>query len=106
MSEKEALIDFCNALEAACVNLRKKLGDTPSPIPNGKDKDRQWSWDPTKINWKKQDGPKGPYERSDDQNNPEYAKLITDLNEHQGKLNRDGIFYWEFQNGGVGRKKS
>ena len=27
MSEKESLIDFCNALEAACVNLRLKLGD-------------------------------------------------------------------------------
>ena len=29
-TEKEALVDFCNALEAACVNLRMKLGDKPA----------------------------------------------------------------------------
>lgn len=30
MAEREAIIDFCNALEAACVNLRMKLGDKPA----------------------------------------------------------------------------
>ena len=30
MSEKESIIDFCNAVEAACVNLRMKLGDKPA----------------------------------------------------------------------------
>ena len=30
MTEREAIIDFCNALEAACVNLRMKLGDKPA----------------------------------------------------------------------------
>ena len=30
MTEREAIIDFCNAMEAACVNLRMKLGDKPT----------------------------------------------------------------------------
>jgi hypothetical protein len=29
MSSNEAIIDFCNALEAACVKLRMELGDKP-----------------------------------------------------------------------------
>lgn len=101
-ADKDAIIDFCNALEAACVNLRVKLGDKSAA---GNSKDRKWSWDPHKIKWETKNGAKGPFERSDDQSSADYANMLTDLQGHQGKLNRDGFFYWEFQNGGVGRKK-
>ena len=31
--QRDALIDFANAVEAACVNLRMRLGDTVKPNP-------------------------------------------------------------------------
>ncbi len=34
MNDQEAIIDFANALESACVNLRIKLGDKPAEKTN------------------------------------------------------------------------
>jgi hypothetical protein len=59
------------------------------------------TWDPTKIKWTKDVGLKGEYERSDDVNSLDFKAMLKDLGEHQGKLNRDGRFYWTFQNGNV-----
>jgi len=62
------------------------------------------TWDPTKIKWTQDIGSKGPYEKSDDVNSLDFKAMLKDLAEHQGKLNRDGRFYWTFQNGStVGR---
>ncbi len=101
-TEKDAVIDFCNAIEAACVNLRVKLGDKPTATNS---KDRVWDWNPAKINWQSKTGAKGPFEMSNDPQSADYANMLNDLAGHQGKLNRDGYFYWTFSNGGVGRKK-
>jgi hypothetical protein len=36
----------------------------------------------------------------------DYHNMLTDLKAHNGKLTRDGLFYWLFQDGAtVGRKK-
>lgn len=63
-------------------------------------------WSPEKIIWEKTQGDKGPYERSSDVNNPEFKAMLKDLAAHNGKLTKDGHFYWIFKNGTtVGRKK-
>jgi len=99
----EAIIDFCNALEAAIVNLRRQLGRRNGSSPSEKSE----SWNPDTIKWEARDGSKGPYERSEDVNNLQFKAMLKDLAAHDGKLTRDGLFYWTFQNGHtVGRKKA
>jgi len=37
---------------------------------------------------------------------PDFEALLADLDAHNGKLTKDGWFYWRFSNGdAVGRKK-
>ena len=100
----EAVIDFCNAMEAAIVNLKRQLGrrngqaESVQP-PNTSTSDA--------IKWESREGSKGPFERSEDVDNPQFKLLLKDLAAHQGKLTRNGLFYWTFQNGStVGRKKA
>lgn len=67
---------------------------------------RQWTWDPARIKWTSDEGFKGPYEKTEDYNSPDYKALLADLQAHKGKLTRDGIFYWTFENGTtIGRKQ-
>ncbi len=62
------------------------------------------TWNPDKIAWQQALGAAGPYERSEDLNNPDFKAMLKDLAAHDGKLNRDGRFYWTFKNGlSVGR---
>lgn len=91
-----AITDYANAVESAIVSLRENLkGLTKFP-----------EWDPDKIAWTQAEGPSGPYERSDDVNNPEVKAMLKDLATHNGKMRREPHFYWTFQNGHtVGRKK-
>jgi hypothetical protein len=97
-ASKEAIIDFCNAIEAACVNLKHNLGAKPSEI--------KYPWDPEKIGWTDKKGQKGPFQISEDVNNMDFKAMLQDLGGHGGKLNREGVFYWTFKNGTtVGRKK-
>ena len=90
------LVDFCNALESACVNLKQQLTELH---------DSQ-AWDPDRIQWVVAEGSRGPYERSEDRDNVEFRHLLQDLAAHNGNLTRDGYFYWAFKNGStVGRKQ-
>ncbi|MCW4008339.1 MAG: hypothetical protein NWF09_06625 [Candidatus Bathyarchaeota archaeon] len=67
---------------------------------------RQWTWDPTRIRWERDEGFKGPYEKTEDYTSADYKALLADLQAHKGKLTRDGIFYWTFENGAtIGRKQ-
>jgi hypothetical protein len=64
------------------------------------------AWDPVKIKWVPIEGTNGPYEKSEDVNNPDFKAMLKDLADHQGKLSRDGLFYWKFDGKDVvGRKK-
>lgn len=97
----EDIVDFLNGIEASCVKLRIQIEKML-----GSDFKRACKWDPGKIHWEKREGAKGEYERSEDVNNLEFKALVKDLAEHKGKLMREGVFYWLFQNGAtVGRKK-
>jgi hypothetical protein len=66
---------------------------------------RGWTWDPFKISWDKKGGAHGPYEKCSGGDH-DYKALIEDLKAHQGKLLRDGVFYWLFVDQiSVGRKE-
>jgi hypothetical protein len=91
------LVDFLNGLEASIVKLRTQIDKLCGS---------KWSWDPGKIKWEKTEGFKGSYERSEDVNSLDFKELLKDLAKHNGKLSRDGWFYWVFKNGAtVGRKR-
>jgi hypothetical protein len=63
-------------------------------------------WDSTRIKWVEAQGSSGPYERSEDVNSPDFKAMVKDLAAHKGRLSKDGVFHWLFENGAVvGRKK-
>lgn len=91
----ESLIDFCKGLEALAVNLRRQIEGFSKT-----------EWNPAKIRWEKAEGFKGQYERSEDHDSLDFKNMVKELAAHNGKLNRNGMFYWLFKNGNVvGRKK-
>jgi hypothetical protein len=100
----EALDEFCNALENAVAVLRQALKSQTKS-------ERSCSWDPSKIKWTQETGFKGPYERypAKDQkaeSTEDYKNMLADLKAHGGKLTRNGLFYWVFEDQAtVGRKK-
>lgn len=92
------IIDFANAVEAACVKLRTQV----NKIWGTEDKH---TWNPEKIKWSQEQGTKGPFQKSEDMDSLDFKNLIKDLNAHGGKLYQDGWFMWLYQNGAtVGRK--
>ncbi len=98
MSEEilEVILDLANALEAAAVNVKQQI----AWITGVKE------WDPDEIKWENAEGASGPYERSEDVNNLEFKAMLKDLAAHNGRMTRNGLFYWVFENGStVGRKK-
>jgi hypothetical protein len=102
MSEKalEILADFCDALEAAAVNVKHQIAELQGVAQKSP------SWNPDKIKWVEADGTHGKYERSEDVNSLDFKALMKDLEAHQGKLSKDGFFYWKFEkNAVIGRKK-
>lgn len=68
------------------------------------------AWDPDKILWVQAEGAKGPYERYPAQgqkaeSSEDYKAILVDLKAHNGRMTKDGYFYWVFQDGAtVGRK--
>ena len=64
-------------------------------------------WDPSKIKWTQEEGPKGPFEKSEDFNSPDHKALLQDLKVHKGKMTHEGLFMWLFEDGQtIGRKKN
>jgi len=94
----DAIFELINAVDAGIASFKKRL--------NVEKDITSLSWNPEKIKWDQADGKNGPYERSEDVNNPEFKTMLKDLTRHGGKLTRNGWFYWTFKNGlVVGRKK-
>ena len=90
----EALTEFFNAVEAGIAAARQRI------------KAIKVEWDPGSIKWENAEGASGPYERSEDVNNPQFKGMLKDLAAHGGKMTNQGLFYWVFPNGStVGRKK-
>jgi hypothetical protein len=64
------------------------------------------NWNPENIEWVPATGPKGVYEISEDVENPDFNAMVKDLEAHNGKLRKDGFFYWSFSNSQkIGRKQ-
>jgi len=65
-------------------------------------------YDVSKILWKQKSGEKGPFELADpkdNKDNPEFKALIEHMKEKGGRINKDNLFYWLFQdNETMGRK--
>src|SRR5271157_793972 len=63
-------------------------------------------FDVSKIQWKPKQGDHGPFELSDDYNNPDHQSLLTFTKEHAGgAMTSQNFYYWIFQDGKtVGRK--
>lgn len=94
----EILVDLANGLEALAVNVKHQIAQIVEIS--------EPRWNPDKIIWTEATGEKGIYERSEDVNNLQFKAMLRDLNNHGGKMNRHGHFYWVFKNGSiVGRKK-
>ena len=68
----------------------------------------QLPFDVGKICWRQTEGWKGPFELSEDHNNPEHRALLKFLVELAGeRVVSEGFFYWIFQDGiTIGRKES
>lgn len=63
-------------------------------------------WDPSKIQFKAANGARGPFERADPESTLHFKNMLQDLKNHDGKLSREGYFYWLFTDlATVGRKK-
>jgi hypothetical protein len=103
MSEEDtvtaALLEFLNACEAGIAVAKRLISENKGVIEEG-------NWKPAKIQWAVTEGTKGSYERSEDVNSLDFKLLIKQLKQHEGKLSKDGYFYWLFNNGStIGRKR-
>ncbi len=100
--EQEALSAFLDAVDAGIVQARRILGEKAE----SKSGQQDFTYNPEKIAWKHADGPRGVYEKAEDPQNPEFQKLVKDLQAHKGSFTRDGLYYWLFTDAEVvGRKK-
>jgi hypothetical protein len=96
-----ALLEFLNASEAGIIAAKHLIMEA-----KGVAEEHSWLWDPSKIRWQQTQGSSGPYEKSEDVNSLNFKTMLKDLATHEGRLSRDGYFYWLFKNGStVGRKK-
>jgi hypothetical protein len=99
----EDFCDFLDALEASVVKMKKEI----SKLVGVEEK----KWDPEKIKWVWAEGTSGSYQRypaegEKPEATEDYKNMIEDLKAHNGKLTRDGFFYWLFSGdqATVGRK--
>jgi hypothetical protein len=65
------------------------------------------TWDPSKIKWADKTGANGPFQIGElEPNNPDFQAMTQDLRDHNGKMTKEGFFYWFFTGAEtVGRKK-
>lgn len=98
----EDFCDFLDSLEASVVKMKRQI----AKLVGVAEEKPKFSWNPDRIKWEKAQGSRGEFEKSEDVNNPEFKAMLKDLAQHNGKLTRDGMFYWVYKNGSVvGRKK-
>lgn len=70
------------------------------------------SYNPENIKWNKAEGNRGPFQAYpkrgvEPEKTADYLNLLADLKQHDGKLTKDGFYYWLFLNNiTIGRKKS
>ena len=104
--EVEIEIPDEHELSIAKINAEGLLNDWLGIAEQPQQPAKTFSWNPDKIKWVEAEGTSGPYERSEDVNSIDFKELIKDLEVHNGKLSRNGFFYWKFAKSPIiGRKK-
>ena len=94
------------AKENAVELLNEWLGASEA-----EEKQAKWNWNPQAIKWVEAEGFRGRYERYPGEGvkpegSKDYWAMLEDLKARDGKLTREGFFYWLFRDGStVGRKK-
>jgi hypothetical protein len=97
------ILDMANAQEASAVSVKQQVKNMvealePRPKTDG-------MADTEEIHWTAQTGTKGPYERSDDKDNPRHQALLKTLQTHQGAMRSGNYFLWIFDDHQtIGRK--
>ena len=85
------------------------IGEVLDKLVQAKAKAVTRDYDVDKIQWIEKTGAKGPYMLADPKTEgakPDFKALLADIKAHKGGLNRDGWFYWVFNDQAtVGRKK-
>jgi hypothetical protein len=110
MSEKFSLEKRVEILEAwkqiVCEKENEKLMETARLDSAAElQAQKESTWNPDAIKWVEAEGTHGKYERSEDVNSLDFKALMKDLEAHQGKLSKDGYFFWKFEKSAViGRK--
>jgi hypothetical protein len=101
----EDFVDMLNGMEASIVKMRQQIAQLVG-VPEEKP-----AWDPAKIKWVWAEGTSGSYQRypaegEKPEATEDYKNMLEDLKAHNGKLVRDGYFYWLFSGdqATVGRK--
>jgi exonuclease VII small subunit len=107
------LLDYAGSLEESAKRFREGLVALVQQrlIPEAQKavEDRVWGWNPEAVIWVEASGPSGGYQLAaaeNNQGNSDFNEMLKDLEAHGGRLTRDGVFYWRFQQKpNVGRKK-
>ena len=93
----EILVDFTNAIEAACVNVRQRIAELTgitgtAAMPIGADSN--------KLPWETKQGTKGAYQQTSKKatsNSDVFQALQRNLKEHGGFWQYRGFKYWFHQ---------
>jgi len=101
-------IDFYEAL-AQVRDYAYGIAEVLDKLVQTKAKAVTRDYDVNKIQWVEKTGAKGAYQLADPKtegDKPDFKALLMDLKAHKGGLNRNGWFYWVFNDAvTMGRKK-
>ena len=101
----EALLEFLNACEAGITAAKQRIKEKKA-VDNASKRESDQPGDMGGIVWRPETGSKGPFEKSEDRENPRFQALLRTLQSHSGKMSLDGYFLWIFPNGNtIGRKR-
>ena len=93
----EAIVNFANALEAACVDLKRHIGEIHGVTPEIK----YGSKDFDSLKWTMKESAKGPYQQTTkeaNENNEVFRSLQAVLKKNNGFAILSGTKYWNHQN--------
>lgn len=94
----EAIVDFANALEAACVQLKRYVGKSHGVAVEEKQHSEE---DFNKLSWEKKEGPKGAYEQTNknaNNNSTVFQALQNKLKQTKGFCVHGSFKYWFHKN--------
>jgi len=82
----EDFSDFLDALEASVAKMKQQIAKLIGAAELEGEAKHGWTWNPDKIKWKKAEGARGEFEKSEDFSNPEFKAMLKDLAGHGGRL--------------------